>query len=85
MEKPLGQPHVFNELFTDLDLEGAEIAILCYLEEHKEDLMQWLAGRKIDFNGGVAQWMQNKRFLVDAFASMQAAGLILPSQSSDDA
>jgi hypothetical protein len=84
MEHQLGQPHVFNGLFTDLDLEGAEIAILCYLEEHKEDLMQWLAVRKIDFEGGISQWMQSKSFRIDAYASLQAAGLRLPSQSSDE-
>lgn len=81
-----GEPHVFQSLYTDLGDEGAEIAILCYLHEHRNDFLQWLAKRKIDPSTSVERWMRNRQFRVDAYATLLAAGLRLtPDYSGDSA
>lgn len=80
----LGEPHVFQNLYTDLGDEGTEIAILCYLQEHRNDFLQWLAERKIDPSTSVERWMRSRQFRVDAYATLLAAGLRLTPDHSED-
>ncbi len=71
----IGEAHLFQELFTDYDEEGAEIILLCYIEEHQDDFLQWLEKHRIDFCGGLNHFIRKQKLRLDMYATLTASGL----------
>ncbi|MHB8258035.1 MAG: hypothetical protein ACYDHY_15255 [Acidiferrobacterales bacterium] len=71
----LGTPRHFNGLWTDYGMDGADLIILCFLDEHRDLFRGWLDQHHIDPGVGLKHWMLEKRSRLDAYATLQAAGL----------
>lgn len=71
----LGEPHLFQGLFTDYGEDGAEIILLCYIEEHQEDFLQWLERHQIDFCGGLNHFASKQKHRIDMYTTLTASGL----------